>query len=272
MSLNTVLSDIEKSIIKKFRKQIWSKFIKAIDEFNLINDGDVIAVCISGGKDSNLLAKCFQELHKHGKKNFKVKYILMNPGYNDEILNKIKNNLKLLNINANIFKADIFEITEKVASPCYLCARMRRGHLYAKAKELGCNKIALGHHFNDIIETIMLNIIYAGEYKTMMPKLKSKNFDKIELIRPLYYVKEDDIIAWCKYNKLNFIDCACSFTKNKIDSKRYEIKKLINNLNKTYENSDINILRSSYNINLDAIIEYKKGNNKFNFLDNYKNE
>ena len=261
---------IEKSIIKKFRKQIWSKFIKAIDEFNLINDNDKIAVCISGGKDSMLLAKCFQELYRHGRKNFEVIYLVMDPGYDKKNFKKIEENLKKLNIDAVIFKSPIFSSTDKIENPCYLCARMRRGYLYSKAKELGCNKIALGHHFDDVIETIMLNIIYAGEYKTMMPKLKSQNFSNMELIRPFYYVKEKDIITWAKYNNLEFINCACSFTKKKTDGKRKEVKKLIETLVDKYENADINILRSSYNINLDAIIEYKKNNKRINFLDNYK--
>lgn len=261
---------IEKSIIKKFRKQIWSKFIKAIDEFNLIEDNDKIAVCISGGKDSMLLAKCFQELYRHGRKNFTLEFIVMDPGYDKQNLDKIKSNLKLLGIDALIFKSPIFNTTEKIDNPCYLCARMRRGYLYSKAKGLGCNKIALGHHFDDVIETIMLNIIYAGEYKTMMPKLKSRNFNNMELIRPFYFIKERDIISWAKYNNLEFINCACSFTKKKIDGKRKEIKNLIKDLVEKYENADINILRSSYNINLDAIIEYKENDKKINFLDNYK--
>ena len=261
---------IEKSIIKKFRKQIWSKFIRAIDEFQLISDNDKIAVCISGGKDSMLLAKCFQELERHGRKNFSLEFIVMDPGYDKKNLDLIKSNLDKLGIPANIFKSTILNVTEKIENPCYLCARMRRGYLYARAKELGCNKIALGHHFDDVIETIMLNIIYAGEYKTMMPKLVSQNFEDMELIRPFYFIKEKDIIAWAKYNNLEFINCACAYTKKKVDGKRKEIKKLIESLVDKYENADINILRSSYNINLDAIIEYKVDGKKINFLDNYK--
>jgi len=261
--------EIEKTIIKKYRKQIWSKFIKAVEEFDLIQDKDSIAVCISGGKDSMLLAKCFQELQNHGKKNFEVKYIIMNPGYSKKNLELIKKNLKTLNIEAIIFDSPIFDITNKETSPCYLCARMRRGYLYSKAQEIGCNKIALGHHFDDVIETIMLNIIYAGEYKTMMPKLKSQNFLDMELIRPLYYIKEKDIIAWAEYNNLKFINCACPLASKKEDGKRKEIKLLIEELNKKNKNSDINILRSSYNINLDAVIEYKVNADKINFLDNY---
>jgi len=268
MSLNIVLNTIEKSIIKKYRKEIWSKFVRAIDEFDLVCENDSIAVCISGGKDSMLLAKCFQELKKHSPKKFDVKYIVMDPGYQEKNLIKIKDNLKILDIDAIIFSSPIFKATDDVSSPCYLCARMRRGYLYSKARELGCNKIALGHHFNDVIETIMLNVLYAGEYKTMMPKLKSRNFEGLELIRPLYYIKEKDIINWVKYNNLSFIDCACQFTKT-IEGKRKEIKELIDNLTKNYKNIDINILRSSFNVNMDAVVGYKCRGKKYNFLDNY---
>ena len=265
-------TEIERSIIKKFRKKIWRRFVRAVEEFKLVNDNDKIAVCISGGKDSMLLAKLLEELKRHGKIKFDLKYIVMDPGYNTKNLELIKTNLDKLNIDAEIFQSDIFDIVETNGgqSPCYLCARMRRGCLYNKAKELGCNKIALGHHFDDVIETIMLNILYAGEYKTMMPKLKSTNFKGLELIRPMYFVKEEDIIAWAKSNDLKFIDCACKMTsRTDNEGKRKEIKELIKNLKQINDNVDINILKSSYNINMESIIEYKKNNKKSNFLDKY---
>lgn len=267
-------SDIEKSIIKKFRKEIWSKFIKAIKDFGLICDGDNIAVCISGGKDSFLLAKCMQEIKKHGKINFDVKFICMNPGYNEENLNMIKENASKLNIDLNIFESPIFDIVDKQEkSPCYLCARMRRGYLYNKAKELGCNKIALGHHFDDVVETILLSTFYASDYKTMLPILNSTNFEGMKLIRPLYYVKENDIIRWVNYNNLKFINCACKFTEKNNDvnknSKRKEIKELLKELRKVNPNIDNNIMKSTFNVNLNTIIGYtdKNGNYK-SFLDN----
>ena len=206
--------EIKKSIIKKFRKEIWSKFIKAIKDYDLIKENDNICVCISGGKDSFLLALCFEELKKHHKFNFNTKYLVMDPGYLDINLKQIVDNAKLLNLDIEVFKSDIFDVVDRVGrdSPCYLCARMRRGYLYAKAKELGCNKIALGHHFNDVIETVMLNILYNGVFGGMLPILDSKNFEGMQLIRPLYYVKEKDIIHFAKYNNLKFIECAGKVT------------------------------------------------------------
>lgn len=262
------LKEIERSIIKTYKTKIFGRFLKGIKEFQMINDGDTIAVCISGGKDSFLLAKCMQELKRHSKYNFNLKFIVMDPGYTKENLNKIKENLNFLEIEATIFESNIFKEIENTNSICYLCARKRRGALYAKAKELGCNKIALGHHFDDVIETILLNIIYAGEYKTMMPKLKSTNFSNMELIRPLYYVKEKDIISWTKHCNLNFLDCACSITKKKI-GKRAEIKKLIDDLRQVDKNIDIHILRSSENINLDSVLGYKDEKGKHYFLEDY---
>ena len=267
-------SDIEKSIIKKFRKEIWSKFIKAIKDFGLICDGDNIAVCISGGKDSFLLAKCMQEIKKHGKIDFDIKFICMNPGYNEENLNMIKENANKLNIDLNIFESPIFDIVDKQEkSPCYLCARMRRGYLYNKAKELGCNKIALGHHFDDVIETILLSTFYASDYKTMLPILNSTNFEGMKLIRPLYYVKENDIIRWVNYNNLKFINCACKFTEKNNDvnknSKRKEIKELLKELRKVNPNIDNNIMKSTFNVNLNTIIGYTDTNGNYkSFLDN----
>ena len=273
--MNEKYKEVERSIIKKYRKEIWSKFVRAIKEYKLIKEGDKIAVCISGGKDSFLMAKCFQEIKKHGKINFDVKYITMNPGYNKKNLDLIIHNSKMLNIPIEIFESDIFKVTEKISStsPCYLCARMRRGWLYSKAKELGCNKIALGHHFDDVIETILMSILYGAEIKTMMPKLHSTNFEGMELIRPLYLIKEKDIISWSKKNDLKFLNCACKFTEEaSIDenkSKRKEIKRLIEHYKKINPNIDINIFRSVENVNLDAIIGYRTKNQKHNFLDNY---
>ena len=249
--------EIKKSIIKKFRKKIWSKFIKAIKDYELIKENDNICVCISGGKDSFLLALCFEELKKHHKFNFNTKYLVMDPGYLDINLKQIEDNAKLLNLDIEVFKSDIFDVVDKVggSSPCYLCARMRRGYLYAKAKELGCNKIALGHHFNDVIETVMLNILYNGVFGGMLPILDSKNFEGMQLIRPLYYIKEKDIIHFVKYNNLKFIDCACKVTKKNL-GKRKEVKLLIEELVKTNKNADINIMNSLKNVNKETILGY----------------
>ncbi len=267
--------EIERSIIKKYRKLIWRRFVRGVEEYKLIQDNDKIAVCISGGKDSFLLAKCLQELKKHGKIKFDLEYIVMNPGYKDKNLNLIKENAKTLNIPIKIFESDIFAVVNKIAekNPCYMCARMRRGYLYNKAKELGCNKIALGHHYDDVIETILLSMLYGAEIKTMMPKLHSTNFKGIDLIRPLYLVKEDDIISWAKFNELNFINCACSFTEKRLEdesiSKRLEMKKLIKKFRTINENIDQNIFKSVENVNIDAIIGYKTKNKKYSFLDSY---
>ena len=262
--------DVERSIITKYRKNIWAKFIKAIKEYELVSDGDKIAVCISGGKDSMLLAKCMQELLKHKKILFELKFLIMDPGYNDDTLSKIKENLDILKIDAVIFKTDIFKVADSLSmkNPCYMCARMRRGNLYAKAKELGCNKIALGHHFNDVVETILLNMIYNGEFSSMMPKLHSDNFFGMELIRPLYLIEEKDIISWSKSNGLSFIDCACSVTKKSI-GKRREVKKLVDDLKKIYPEAHKCILSSTKNVNLNTLLGYKKGDKNFNFLDEY---
>lgn len=267
--------EIERSIIKKYRKLIWRRFVRGVEEYKLIQDNDKIAVCVSGGKDSFLLAKCLQELKKHGKIKFDLEYIVMNPGYKDKNLDLIKENAKTLNIPIKIFESDIFEVVNKIAekNPCYMCARMRRGYLYNKAKELGCNKIALGHHYDDVIETILLSMLYGAEIKTMMPKLHSTNFKGIDLIRPLYLVKEDDIISWAKFNELNFINCACRFTEKRLEdesiSKRLEMKKLIRKFRTINENIDQNIFKSVENVNIDAIIGYKTKNKKYSFLDSY---
>ena len=266
------LKDIEKSIIKKYRKEIWSPFIKAIKDYKLISENDKIAVCISGGKDSFLLAKCMQEILKHGKMKFELEFIVMNPGYKEEHLNNIIHNAEVLNIPIKIFKTDIFEVSNFLNNekPCYMCARMRRGYLYNFAKELGCNKIALGHHFDDVIETTLLSMFYSAEFKTMMPKLHSDNFEGTELIRPLYLIKEKDIIAWVKYNNLEFINCACKFTeKNAIEGKRQEVKNLIKDLRTRSKYIDQNIFKSTENVNLNTIIGYYKDDKKYHFLDDY---
>ena len=269
-------SEIERSIIKKYRKEIWRLFTKAINDYQLIEENDKIMVCISGGKDSFLMAKCFQELKKHGKINFELKFVVMNPGYKKENIDLIKSNAKLLNIPLETFNTDIFAISEKLNqdNPCYMCARMRRGHLYNKAQELSCNKIALGHHFDDVIETTLLSMFYASGVKTMMPKLYSNNFAGLELIRPLYLIKEKNIISWRDYNKLEFLNCACSFTeKNKLrnegTSKRLEMKKVINYLRSLDKDIDKNIFKSMSNINLNCVLGYSKDQEKYSFLDNY---
>jgi len=248
--------EIERSIIKKFRKEIWQKFVKTIKEFDMIQDGDKIAVCISGGKDSFLLAKCMEELKKHGKINFELVYLLMNPGYETRNLKLIRKNYKLLNLDVIEFENDIFSQIEDTKNACYLCARKRRGALYSKAKELGCNKIALGHHFDDVVETILMSMIYNGEFKTMMPKLNSTNFEGMQLIRPLYNIKEKDILSWKNYNNLSFLDCACVVVKKDL-GKRKEMKELIKVINSLYKGADINIMNSTKNVNLNTIISYK---------------
>lgn len=242
------LINIEKSIIKKYRKEIYSRFVRAVKDFDLIHENDNICVCISGGKDSFLMAKCFQELQRHSKYKFNLKYLVMNPGYNKENLDKIIDNAKYLNIPIIIKDSNIFEVIHDNSNPCFLCARMRRGCLYSMAKELGCNKIALGHHFNDVIETILLNQIYNGTFSGMMPIIDSDNYPGMQLIRPLYYIHEDDIKSWVRNSELEFIDCACIVTKKHI-GKRQEIKELVRELVKMYPNSDINIFNSMFNVN-----------------------
>lgn len=266
--------EVERSIIKKYRKELWRPFIKAINEYELIKDGDHIGVCISGGKDSMLMAKLFQELKRHGKNNFEVEFIVMNPGYREENLQLIKDNAKKLDIPIQIFNSDIFEIVDSVdENPCYLCARMRRGYLYRFAQSLGCNKIALGHHFDDVIETILMSMFYGSEIKTMMPKLHSDNYEGMELIRPLYLIKEAAIIRWRDYHQLKFLLCACRMTETVIEAeggtKRNEMKRLIAAYRNIYPNIDINIFRSIHNINLDTVIGYRKDGKVHSFLDDY---
>ncbi len=269
--------EVERSLITSYRKRIWNQFIRSIREFEMVEDGDKIAVCISGGKDSMLLAKLFQELKKHGKQNFEVVYLSMNPGYNELNKQKIISNAKLLNIPITFFETNIFNVVDKIDDhPCYVCARMRRGFLYKKAKELGCNKIALGHHFDDVIETILIGMFYGSQMQTMMPKVLSTSHPGMELIRPMYYIKEADILAWKKRHDLDFIQCACRFTENIAirdngSSKRAEIKKLIAELRQTYNKVDINIFRSAQNVNLDTLLSYhKKGEPDHSFLEDYR--
>ena len=271
----------EQSIVKKYTKTIWNRFIGGIKDYRLIEQGDRIAVCISGGKDSMLLAKCLQRLQKYSEFPFSLKYIVMDPGYNEENRKKIIDNAELLGIPIEIFNTDIFRVVKwGEGSPCYLCARMRRGHLYRAAKEAGCNKIALGHHFDDVIETILMSMLYGGEVKTMMPKLHSTNFEGMELIRPLYLVREADIIAWSRYNGLDFIRCACRFTENAENgesaeqSKRAEIKKLLAGLRKQSSYIDMNIFRSVHHINLSTVIGYREGEDEpvHTFLDTYERD
>ena len=248
--------EAEKSIIKRFRKEIYSRFVRAIKDFELIEEGDNICVCISGGKDSFILAKCLQELQKHSKYKFNLKFLVMDPGYNKVNLDLIKENASSLEIPIIIEESNIFDVIKNEENACYLCARMRRGFLYSRAKELGCNKIALGHHFNDVIETILLNQIYTGQFSSMLTILISDNFEGMKLIRPLFYVKEKDIKSWVKYNDLFFIDCACKVTKKDL-GKRLEIKKLTEELVKMYKNADINIFNSMFNVNKNTTFEKK---------------
>ena len=270
--------EIERSIRKKFHKTIFSRFTKAINEYELVKEGDKIAVCISGGKDSMLMAKLFQELQKHRKVNFDVIFLVMDPGYNETNRKVIEENARLLNIPITIFETNIFETVYEIEkSPCYLCARMRRGYLYSKAKELGCNKIALGHHYDDVIETILMGMLYGAQIQTMMPKLHSTNFESMELIRPMYLIREDDIKHWRDYNDLHFIQCACRFTDTcttcredgSTGSKRMEIKGLIKELKEINPFIEGNIFKSVENVNLSTVIAYKENGIKHHFLENY---
>ena len=272
------LADIEQSIRKKFHKQLFTRFAKALNTYDMLQEGDKVAVCISGGKDSMLMAKLFQELKRHNKFSFELVFLVMNPGYNEENRKVIENNARLLNIPITIFETNIFEAVYEIEkSPCYLCARMRRGYLYSKAKELGCNKIALGHHYDDVIETILMGMLYGGQVQTMMPKLHSTNFEGMELIRPMYLIREDDIKHWRDYNGLHFIQCACRFTDTcttcnsdgSSDSKRMEVKKLIRELKKTNPYVEKNIFRSVENVNLNTIVAYKENGVTHSFLEGY---
>lgn len=266
------IKEIERSLIKRYRKYLWSKFIKGIKEYDLIQEGDKIAVAISGGKDSLLLAKLFQELKKNGQNNFELEFIAMDPGYHPEIRKLLEENLAHLEIPGKIFPANIFDVAEEIAkdNPCYICARMRRGALYAKAQELGCNKLALGHHFDDVIETILLNVLCAGNYKTMMPKLHAQNFEGMEIIRPLYLVEEKSIIRWMEYTGLTPLNCACMVAAKKTGSMRKRIKKLIEFLEEEdFANVKKSIFRSSQNVDISRVLGYEEGKEKYFFLDDY---
>lgn len=265
---------VERSIIKTYRKRIWNPFLIALKNYKLVNAGDKIAVCISGGKDSMLMAKLLQELHKYSEVPFELVYLVMDPGYNAENRKKIEDNARLLHIPITVFETNIFTVADKTEkSPCYLCARMRRGHLYKAAQDFGCNKIALGHHFNDVIETTLLGMFYGSQIQSMPPKLHSTNFKGMELIRPMYCIHEDAIIAWQKYNGLEFIQCACRFTENcengTGDSKRQEIKQLIKELKKTNPNIEKSVFNSIHSVCLDTMVGYKSNGVEHSFLENY---
>jgi tRNA(Ile)-lysidine synthase TilS/MesJ len=265
------IRDIEKSIIKKYRKSIFSEFVKAINDYEMIQEGDKIAVAISGGKDSLLMAKLFQELQRHKKFNFELVYISMDPGFNTINKENLLENCSYLEIPVEIFESKIFEVVEKIALdyPCYMCAKMRRGALYSKAKELGANKLALGHHFNDVIETTLLNVIYGGSFKTMMPKLKSKNFENIQLIRPMFYVREEAIKRFSHNTGLQFMNCGCVVAASKTSSKRREMKELVSTLKENYSQADKSIFMSAKNVYIDSILGYVDGDKKVSFLDDY---
>ncbi len=268
------LYDIERSIIKTYRKDIWRNFIKAIKDYNMIEEGDKIAVGVSGGKDSILMAKLFQELQKHGQVNFEVVFLAMDPGYHPDIKKLLIENCEHLNIPIHIYESGIFEVVDRMAKdyPCYLCARMRRGSLYAKAKEFGCNKLALGHHYNDVIETTMLNLLYSGNFKTMLPKFKSTNFENIELIRPLYYIEEDSIRRFINNSGIWPLNCACMVAAEKIGNKRYEIKDLIKELKKNFNGVEKSIFSAAENVSMDGILGWQKGQTKYSYLDFYDEE
>lgn len=269
------VQEIERTIVKTYRKDIWGRFVKAVERYELINDGDCIAVCVSGGKDSALLAKLMQIYSRCGDKKFEVKFLSMDPGYSEANRKRVEENARILDIPLNIFSTNVFEaVDDTETSPCFICARMRRGHLYRRAKELGCNKIALGHHYDDVIETILMSMLYGAQVQTMMPKLVSDNVEGMELIRPLYLVREQDVIAWANYNGLEFLRCACSATQNldnkPFSTKRAEIKKLIATLKETNPLVESNIFGSVENINLKKVIGYQKDGERRTFLDDYR--
>ncbi|MEW9124268.1 MAG: ATP-binding protein [Thermotaleaceae bacterium] len=266
------LQDIERSIITKYRKHIWGKFIKALKDFQMVEDGDRIAVAISGGKDSMLMAKLFQELKCHGRDNFELEFIVMDPGYHPDIKKLLIDNCEYLNIPIEIFESGIFQIVDNIAKdyPCYMCAKMRRGALYKKAQNLGCNKLALGHHFNDVIETTMLNMLYTGSFKTMLPKLHSSNHKGLELIRPLYYIEEKYIEQFTEESGIWPLNCACMVAAEKTGNKRYEIKALIEELKKSFKNVDKSIFKAAQNVNLDAILGWEKAGKNYSYLDFYE--
>ena len=269
---------VERSVVKKYRKSIWNPFIAAVKRYELIEEGDNIAVCISGGKDSMLLAVLMRLLQRISEVPFSVTYLVMDPGYNEINRRKIEENASMLNVPINVFESDIFSVADSVEkSPCYLCARMRRGHLYAKAKEMGCNKIALGHHMSDVIETTLMGMMYGSQLQGMMPRIKSTNFSGMELIRPMYCILEEDIISWKNYNELSFIQCACRFTEKMSEtgdgigeSKRQEIKALIKELKKTNPQVEYNLFTSIHNVNVDTFVSYKLKGEEHSFLENFQ--
>ena len=266
------LKDIERSIIKKYRKHLWSKFIKAIRDYNLVEEGDKIAVAISGGKDSLLMAKMFQELKRHGQVNFEVEFIAMDPGYHKDIKQLLIDNCEYLDIPIHLFDSRIFEIADEIAKdyPCYMCARMRRGALYSKAEELGCNKLALGHHYDDVIETTMLNLLCAGNFKTMLPKLKSSNYEKMQIIRPLYYIREESIIRFIQNSGIMPLNCACMVAAKKTGNKRYEIKELIKNLGEEYQEVEKSIFKAANNVYLDSVLGWEQDGVRHSFLEKFE--
>ncbi|MBA5851303.1 tRNA 2-thiocytidine biosynthesis protein TtcA [Clostridium sp. cel8] len=265
------LRDIEHSITKTYKKTLWSKFVRAINDFEMIKEGDKVAVAVSGGKDSIVMAKLFQELKKHWKVKFDLEFISMDPGYHESIRKLLIDNCNYLNIPIKIYNSDIFKVTNTIAKdyPCYMCARMRRGFLYSKAKELGCNKLALGHHFNDVIETTLLNMLYSGSFKTMLPKLKSQNFENIELIRPLYYIEESHIKNFIQKSGIWPLNCACMVSAKKIGNKRYEIKDLIEKMKKNFNGVDKSIFHAAQNVNMDSILGWTKDGEKHSFMEDY---
>ena len=267
------LKEIERSILKKYRKYTWSKFIKAIKDYKLVEEGDKIAVAISGGKDSLLMAKMFQELKRHGQVNFELEFIAMDPGYHPDIRQLLIDNCEYLEIPIKLFDANIFEVADEIASdyPCYMCARMRRGALYNKAEELGCNKLALGHHFDDVIETTMLNLLCAGNFKTMLPKLNSTNFDGIQIIRPLYYIREESIIKFIQNSGIWPLNCACMVAAKKTGNNRYEIKDLIKSLGENFQEVEKSIFRAAQNVYLDSVLGWDQDGKKHSFLEKFEN-
>lgn len=266
------LEDIERCIVKRYKKHIWSKFLKAINDYKLISDGDRIAIAISGGKDSLLMAKMFQELKKYSDIDFELVFLAMDPGYREDIRVKLEELCKYLNIPVEIFESGIFRITDEIArdNPCYMCARMRRGALYNKAEELGCNKLALGHHYDDVIETTMMNILCSGNFKTMLPKIKSSKSGEMQIIRPLYYIREEYIKRFVRYTGIEPLDCACTVTSKKAGNKRYEIKELISSLSENFDNVEKSIFKAAQNVNIDSVLGWEKDGVKHSFMEEFE--
>lgn len=266
------LEDIERCIVKRYKKHIWSKFLKAINDYKLISDGDRIAIAISGGKDSLLMAKMFQELKKYSNIDFELVFLAMDPGYREDIRVKLEELCKYLNIPVEIFESGIFRITDEIArdNPCYMCARMRRGALYNKAEELGCNKLALGHHYDDVIETTMMNILCSGNFKTMLPKIKSSKSGEMQIIRPLYYIREEYIKRFVRYTGIEPLDCACTVTSKKAGNKRYEIKELITSLSENFDNVEKSIFKAAQNVNIDSVLGWEKDGVKHSFMEEFE--